>query len=112
MNVFDEVIKFNTQRDLLKEYNESKEVSFITEELTELLRTNDVEQKVDGFCDLIVFAIGAIAKLGYLPEQAMQEVCKHINSESGGYFDDEAKKWIKGKRTYHPDFSKARFKKC
>lgn len=109
MNVFDEVLRFNLVRRLIeKGYNESKEVSFILEELTEGLRANNQDGKVDAYCDVIVFAIGAIYKLGYDAELSMQEVCKHINSEVGGGYDAEQGKYLKGQRHYFPDFSKAK----
>lgn len=108
-NVFKEVFKFNNNRRLIdKGYNESKEASFITEELTELLRTNDIEQKVDGYADIIVFAIGSILKLGYNPEVVMDEVTRMINSEIDGFFNEEAQKYIKGTRVYKADLSKAK----
>ena len=52
------------------------------------------EEKVDAFCDVIVFAIGAIMKLGYDPECALEEVAKEINSrkgymENGRFIKDE-----------------------
>jgi predicted HAD superfamily Cof-like phosphohydrolase len=106
--VFREIKEFNDARRLIeKGYNESKESSFILEELTEVLRANDREEKVDGYADIIVFAVGAIYKLGYDAEIVMSEVCNHINSEVGGHFDEEQGKYIKGKRMYDTDFSKA-----
>lgn len=63
--------------------------------------THDI---VDAYCDIIVFSIGAILKLGYNPEKALLEVGKEINSREGSMVDgkfekdlsDEAKaKWYK-----------------
>lgn len=41
------------------------------------------ENKVDAYGDVIVFAIGAILKLGYDPEKVLDEVSKEINSRVG-----------------------------
>ncbi|MCD5383113.1 hypothetical protein LR002_03245, partial [Candidatus Gracilibacteria bacterium] len=71
------------------------------------------EQVVDAAADIIVFATGLIAKMGYDPDVVMDEVLKEIESRKGeiidGKFvkfkDEEAKKnW------YKADFLKA--KKC
>ena len=59
---------------------------------------------VDAYADVVVFAIGAIRKLGYDPEKVLLEVGKEINSREGSMVDgkfekdlsDEAKaKWYK-----------------
>ena len=74
---------------------------------TEHLAYEDV---VDAYCDVIVFAVGAIMKLGYHPTIALHETGKEINSRRGAIVDgkfekdlsDEAKaKW------YKADYSKA-----
>jgi hypothetical protein len=44
----------------------------------------------------------------YNPHQVMEEVCKHINSDSGEGYTDESGKYIKGKRTYQPDFNRCK----
>jgi hypothetical protein len=46
-----------------------------------------------------------IYTFGYNPHQVMEEVCKHINSDSGEGYIDESGKYIKGERTYQPDFN-------
>lgn len=46
-----------------------------------------------------------IYSFGYDPHQVMEEVCKHINSDSGEGYIDESGKYIKGERTYQPDFN-------
>ena len=62
------------------------------------------DMTVDAYCDIVVFAIGAIMKLGYDPEKALIEAAKEINSREGEMIDgkfekdlsDEAKaKWYK-----------------
>ena len=63
-----------------------------------------VEDEVDAYADIIVFCIGAILKLGFIPNRVLEEVSKEINSRTGaminGKFEkdlsDEAKsKWYK-----------------
>ena len=41
------------------------------------------DEKVDAFGDIIVFAVGAILKLGYDPERVLLEIGKEINSREG-----------------------------
>ena len=62
------------------------------------------EDKVDAYNDIVVFALGAILKLGYNPKLTLKEVSKVINSRTGSMVDgkfekdlsDEAKaKWVK-----------------
>lgn len=48
--------------------------------------------------------LAAIRSLGYDPEKVLTEVCRHINSESGGYYDEISGKYIKGERTYFPNY--------
>lgn len=49
--------------------------------------------------------IGAIQAFEYDPEKVLLETCKHINSEKGGRYDPESGKYLKGKRTYQPDYA-------
>jgi predicted HAD superfamily Cof-like phosphohydrolase len=107
MTIFDRIVEFNEQRHLLKEPNWQKEFSFIAEEMSEGLRANDIEGKIDALADIIVFATGAIKKAGYNPNIIMEEVLQHIESDKG-YFDEDQGKWIKIERTYTPDFNKAK----
>ena len=59
---------------------------------------------IDAYCDIIVFATGALLKLGVDPECAMEETLKEIESRTGSIIDgkfqkdtsEEAKsKWYK-----------------
>jgi predicted HAD superfamily Cof-like phosphohydrolase len=88
--------------DLFSSLEDTKETD--TKETT-------VEEKVDAFADIIVFAVGAIAKLKYNPEIIMNEVLKHIESRTGKY-DEKEGKFIKDKnvKTYEPDFNLAKNK--
>ena len=106
MSPFTEILEFNLKRRLIENgFDKVKEASFITEEITELLRANTDEDEIDALADIIVFAVGAMYKKGYDAQKCLNEVCKHINSETGGYYDDGIKKYIKGERTYSPDFA-------
>ncbi len=131
MTIFDQIITWNKQRQLLdKGFNHQKEVSFIVEELLESTgkydsisaRTKaeqitadicqdletDSEKIVDALADIIVFATGGIAKLGYDPNIVMDEVMKHINSRTGKIIDG---KFVKDKdiEVYQPNFDKAKY---
>lgn len=84
----------------------------ICEELTELLRSSTVEDKVDALCDMIVFSVNAIEAMGYDAQIAMDEVIKEISSRKGD-FNPELNKWQKYKTPeamalwYTANFNKA-----
>jgi hypothetical protein len=105
MTIFDRIVKFNKDRHLLTDPNWQKEFSFIAEEMSEGLRANTTEDRIDAMADIIVFAVGTIKKAGYDPNNIMEEVLKHIESDTG-YFDEEQSKWIKTNRSYTPNFVK------
>lgn len=117
MNAFENIVKWNEERGLIKNgFNHEKEASFIIEELLESTGGYDSvsareraatyakeivgdsaptdEEVVDAFADIIVFATGAIKKKGYDPSKVMEEVCKEINSRTGKL---EGGKFVKDK---------------
>ena len=135
-----EITRFQTDRKLdEKDYDWSVEAANIVEELLEATGINDrntallavgdiqlrinerVQQglviaptrldQVDAFGDIIVFACGALTKLGYNPELVLSQVALEINSREGTMIDGkfvkdkspEAKaKWVKA------DFTKCK----
>jgi len=44
---------------------------------------NKEHETVDGYCDVITFAVGALLKLGYDPEKSLQQCSQEINSRAG-----------------------------
>jgi predicted HAD superfamily Cof-like phosphohydrolase len=70
-------------------------------------KNTNKEEIVDAFADIIVFATGSIAKLGYNPEKVMDEVLKEIESRTGKMIDG---KFVKdpNPEMYKADFSKAK----
>ena len=106
MNIFKRIVKWNEERQIPKEYIKEKEVAHISEEVTEILRANTIEDNVDGFADIIVYATGAIMKMGYNPDEIMDEVLKHIESRKGSY-NHSINKWVKKKsKVYQPNFNR------
>ncbi len=133
MNALEEITRFQTDRELdKKEFDWSVEATNVVEELLEAIGINDrniallsvgdmqlrineriraglivapsVEDQVDAFADVIVFACGALTKLGYDPERTLLEVGKEINSREGTMIDgkftknkspEAKKKWVK-----------------
>ena len=78
------------------------------EGIAKIVKNLTKEMIVDAYCDVIVFAVGAIMKLGYDPEKALIEAGKEINSREGSMIDgkfekdlsDEAQaKWYKADYT-------------
>ena len=115
-NVINAIKKWQIDRNLASQpYNPRTEIKNITEELLEAIGCKDdditkwiteeimmhenileppiEDEKVDAYCDIIVFAIGAILKLGYEPNLALKETVKEINSRGGSMGPDG--KWIK-----------------
>ncbi len=121
-NAVTEITRFQTDRDLhTKEFDTVNENANIAEEMLEahgydvdkadrpklkmdwraffgsLKYTKKVKNLtkamiVDAYCDIVVFAIGAILKLGYDPEKALLEVAKEINSREGSMVDGKFEK--------------------
>jgi hypothetical protein len=52
-----------------------------------------IEDQVDAFCDIQVFAGGEIGKLGYSNEQCLIEVGKEINSRTGEIVNGKFEKY-------------------
>lgn len=129
MTALGKIVKWNEDRGLIeKGYDHKNEVSFIVEELIEasspveskkarkyalwftvvlgwIPGVTTREQKVDAFGDIIVFAVGAIAKLGYNPDKVMKEVQKEIDDRTGSLIDGKFVKDVKEVQ-YKADFSK------
>ena len=127
MTIFQKIIEWNKERGLLnKPFNHEKEISFIVEELLESTGNHDSitarkkaeeisadiitkeyfdeEKVVDAFADIIIFSAGVIAKLGYNPDDVMNEVYKEINSRKGKLIEG---KFVKDPEAtkYHADFT-------
>lgn len=127
MNIFEKIVQFNEERGLIeKGFNHTKETSFIIEELLESTgaydsisareeaeryasemtggHISDDETRVDAFADIVVYALGAITKLGYNPEKVMAEVVREISSRTGKLVDGKFVKDLDAE-TYTADFS-------
>lgn len=110
MNMFQKIVSWNKERGLLtKGFDHTNEVSFIVEELLESTGNYDSisarekskeiageitknanpqpEEIIDALGDIIVFATGAMAKVGYDPSKVMDEVYAEINSRTGAMVD-------------------------
>ncbi len=139
MTINERIVKWNKERHLTENgIDIFNETCFIIEELLELQTplksvearlvaedlANDIkeiaagyepneEQMVDALGDIVVFAVGAMAKLGYTPDAVMHEVLREIESRVGK--EDETGKWVKDTspeaiaQRYKADFSLAKF---
>lgn len=85
-------------------------VSMIVEELGEFISSDSTDGRIDAMADIVVFALGEMAKYGYDGDKVMDEVIKEISSRTGAY-DPATKKWQKDKspearsRWYTADFT-------
>lgn len=88
-------------------------VSMIVEELGEFLEAKEVDGRIDAMADIVVFALGEMAKYGYNGDKVMDEVIKEISSRTGSY-NPQTKKWEKDKspeaqaRWYSADFTQCK----
>jgi len=116
---YNRIHEWNKQRGLLdKPFNTNIEIKNILEELNELkvqidskearnnaeIQLEDIKsdtdflepstpiQKVDALCDIIIYATGALIKLGYDPEEVMEETLKEIESRKGTIIDGKFEK--------------------
>jgi len=130
MDMFQKIVEWNRERGILDlEFNHVKETSFIVEELLESsghydsvtardkateiatdvvgVPNSSPEQIVDAWADIVVFAAGGMAKLGFDPSKVMEEVYKEINSRTGKMVDG---KFIKDADVvpYQADFSECK----
>ena len=143
MNALQVITRFQTDRALdQKEFDWSVEATNVVEELLEAIGVNDrnvallsvgdmqlrinekvqmglvmapsIEDQVDAFADVIIFACGALTKLGYDPEKTLTEVAKEINSREGSMKDG---KFVKDKspkakaKWYKANFSECKLSK-
>ena len=99
------------REDLSKYWNIFVSELESTETITRLDKdTQGAWEQIDAYGDVIVFAIGTIAKLGYDPEKVLVEIAREINSRSGyminGKFEKDLS--LESKAKWH----KANFKHC
>jgi len=127
MNIFEKIVIWNQERGLLeKGFDQTKETSFIIEELLEATGNYDSitardkamtlaeeitknthtepEKIIDALFDIIIFASGAMAKLGYDPTKVMDEGFKEINARTGTMIDGKFVKDPDAEK-YTADFS-------
>ena len=131
MDMFEKIVAWNRERGLLeKGFDQTKETSFIIEELLEATGNYDSisareraqkyaheitsgaqpnkHQVIDALFDIVVFASGAMAKLGYNPSKVMDEGFKEINSRTGSLIDGKFVKDPDAKK-YEADFSTCKY---
>lgn len=118
-NIVEELMKsfgFDTKKDqrsnLLEEFD-----NFIFLLLEKGISTRDLttkqgrapvtkEEKVDAYGDIIVFAIGALLKLGYNPTRVLEQVGLEINSRVGSMINGKFEKDLSMSHLwYKADFS-------
>ena len=66
------------------------------------------EDIVDAYADIVVFAIGAIMKLGYEPNCVLKEVSKEVNSRVGSIINGKFQKDLTKQHLWY----KANYSKC
>lgn len=111
MNIFEELKKWREERGLTSTVGNIQ--ANLAEELTELLRANTEEEKIDALCDMIVFSINAMEAMGYDAKLAIEETIKEVASRKGE-MSKELNKWVKfkdeesKKNWYNADYLKCK----
>jgi hypothetical protein len=115
MTPMDGIVQFNKDRNLNK-FDNVAEYNMLHEELMEFLHASSQEfqedqEVIDALCDIIVVATGAIHKLGYDPEKALNETVKEITSRRGS-FNEDVGKWEKDLSQDPSTLYKANYSNC
>ena len=113
MRIFNEIERFNRERNLLKPFDKKLELEMAEEELQEVRDAQTPEEMAKEFFDQIVVATGSILKLGFIPQKIGEETMKQIQSRTGAI--NEAGKWCKDKAQdpdtlYTPNFESCKIK--
>lgn len=94
MNIIERVFNWNKDRGLLaKGYNKELETSFIAEELSELLRGDDLVEAVDAHIDSVIFQLGALSKILKSPDAVAKcfDAVLTANDQKGKKTDESGK---------------------
>jgi predicted HAD superfamily Cof-like phosphohydrolase len=111
-NLISKGFSLETEVRLLKE--ELNELQYKEHSIFKPFQNSDTtdEEKVDALCDLIVVATGAIYKLGYDADKAMDETLKEISSRIGSINPDTGK-WEKDLSVFaQKKWKKANYEGC
>ena len=111
MSIFERIIEWNKERNLTG-FNEYTERNLLLEEYDEFedaCYNGNIDEMVDALCDIIVVATGSLFKLGYNPDQVMNETLKEIESRKGE-INKETGKFEKFKdiETYKAEYDKCK----
>jgi len=94
MDIIQKVFNWNKDRGLLERgYNKELEASFVSEELSELLRGDDLVEAVDAHIDSIIFQVGALSKILKSPQAVREcfEAVLQANEQKGKNLDESGK---------------------
>ena len=106
MNIFEELLEAhgvgdNKERKLVSHlYDGIENIARTIKENYDFVEKNGytyseptIEDQIDAFCDIQVFAGGEVGKLGYSNEQCLIEVGKEINSRTGEIVNGKFEKY-------------------
>lgn len=98
MSVIGQIVEWGNERGITTQtHNTAGFIKNIVEELAELIeadKLDDQQGRIDAICDIVVFCVTELPKLHTIPEAALLETFKEINSRTGGW-SEEKQKWIK-----------------
>lgn len=94
LDLIERIYEWNKERGLLeKGYKKSREASFIAEELSELLRGDELASDIDAYIDSVIFQIGALSKILQSKERVKRcfEAVLNANDAKGKATDASGK---------------------
>ena len=96
IDIINHVFNWNKERGLLEgftPYSQSLESSFIAEELSELLRSDDLAEMADAHIDSIIFQLGALSKLLQHPQRVGEafDIVLKANDQKSNKTDEDGK---------------------
>lgn len=108
------IVQWNKDRKIPHVFDHEAEYGMLQEELDEFddaAFNQDIIGIVDSLADLIVVATGSIWKLGYDPDEVMEETLKEIESR-GGAINTKTGKWEKqlSGNEYKADYGSCKIK--
>ena len=110
--MFNKLKQWREERCLFLQVDKTKHFGYICEEVSEGLRAESIDEVIDAYADIVVFAINAIEQHGYNAELVLGETIKEIESRKGE-INPETKKFEKFKDDYHKSlWYSADYSKC
>ena len=120
-SIFDRLEAWRSNRNIkVGSYDHLQLIGYLTEEITEGIRTQTQHESVDWRCDCIVFLINSLEQDGYDAEKCLHETISEISSRlqdpnqmrNWATYGINGEKWKKDKNQDESTLYKAKFINC